>query len=298
MGPGSNPSNVKGLSGSRHYRFIKGDLSDYKTITRILKGADYVVNFAAETHVDRSIANPLPFLKSNVIGAYNLLQAARESKIRRLVHISTDEVYGPVESGSFSEESPLNPSSPYSATKAAGDNLVKAWSTTYKIPATILRCTNNFGPNQHPEKFIPKTIIRATKDMEIPLYGGGRQVRDWIYVGDFCTAIEKALERGSPGEIYNISTGNEITNRNVAERLVKHLGKSVSKIVEVEDRPAHDTRYSLSSEKARHHLSWSPAHTFDEALSLTVNWYLENQSWWKPLATPKVLSPAPWKERW
>jgi len=146
MGPGSNPSNLKGLSRSRHYRFIRGDLSDYKTTRRVLKDADYVVNFAAETHVDRSIANPLPFLRSNVVGVYNLLQAVRESRIRRLVHISTDEVYGPIESGSFSEESLLSPSSPYSATKAASDQLVKAWSATYKVPAIILRCTNNFGP--------------------------------------------------------------------------------------------------------------------------------------------------------
>ena len=297
MGPGSNPSNLKGLSRSRHYRFIRGDLSDYKTTRRVLKDADYIVNFAAETHVDRSIANPLPFLRSNVVGVYNLLQAVRESRIRRLVHISTDEVYGPIESGSFSEESLLSPSSPYSATKAASDQLVKAWSATYKVPAIILRCTNNFGPNQHPEKFIPKTIIRAIRNMEIPLYGGGRQVRDWIYVEDFCSGVENALEKGSLGETYNFSAGNELTNRDVAERLVKHLG-SVSKIVEVEDRPAHDFRYSLSSEKARHYLSWRPAHSFDEALSLTVKWYLENQSWWKPLATSKVLSPAPWTERW
>jgi dTDP-glucose 4,6-dehydratase len=297
MGPGSNSDNVRGLSRSRHYRFIRGDLSDYKTTRRTLKDADYVVNFAAETHVDRSIANPLPFLRSNVVGVYNLLQAARESGIRRFVHISTDEVYGSIESGSFSEESLLSPSSPYSATKAAGDQLVKAWSATYKVPAIILRCTNNFGPNQHPEKFIPKTIIRAIRNMEIPLYGGGGQVRDWIYVEDFCSGVEKALEKGSPGETYNFSAGNELTNRDVAERLVKHL-ESVSKIVEVEDRPAHDFRYSLSSEKARHNLSWRPAHSFDEALSLTVKWYLKNQSWWKPIATSKVLSPAPWAERW
>lgn len=297
-GPGSNPANVKDLRDNQRYRFVKGDLAEHTVSRRVLRDADFVVSFAAETHVDRSIANPDPFLRSNVMGVFNLLEASRKSSVQKLVHVSTDEVYGSLDSGSFREESLLNPSSPYSATKAAGDLLARAWNVTYKVPVVILRCTNNFGPYQHPEKLIPKTIIRAMKDMEIPLYGGGRQIRDWVYVEDFCVAIEKAMDKGNPGEIYNISAGNELTNREVVERLLKHLGRTGIRIVDSEDRPAHDFRYSLSSEKARRHLGWGPVHGFDDALALTVKWYLENESWWKPFATPKALSITPWKERW
>src|SRR5438034_6262925 len=185
----------------------------------MLKNADIVVNFAAQTHVDRSIANPEPFFESNAKGAFNLFQAAKERKIDMLVHISTDEIYGSTDTGSNDERRPLNPSSPYSATKAAADLMAQAWNLTYKLPVTILRCTNNFGPRQHPEKFIPKAIIRALDGKEIPLYGGGRQVRDWIYVEDFCNAIEHAIDHAVPGQAYNISAGNELSNREVAERL-------------------------------------------------------------------------------
>ncbi len=297
QGPGSNPANLKDLRKNPRYVFIEGDLADPRVSSKALRNSDVVVNFAAETHVDRSIADPKPFFRSNLNGTFNLLEASREYRVRKLVHISTDEVYGSIESGSYDEEAPLTPSSPYSATKAAGDLLARAWNATYKVPVIILRCTNNFGPYQHPEKLIPKTIIRALKGQEIPLYGGGKQVRDWIFVKDFCLAIEKALEKGAPGEIYNISAGNELTNRDVAERLLKQIGKSATRIVEVEDRPAHDFRYSLSSSKARQQLDWSPRHTFDEALTVTAKWYQDNQGWWRPLATPKTLSATPWKER-
>ncbi len=297
MGPGSNPANVKKFKENKRYRFLKGSLADYGFTRNALKNADFVVNFAAETHVDRSIANPESFFKSNAKGAFNLLQSAAESKIDKLVHISTDEVYGSIASGSFDENSPLNPSSPYSATKAAADLMARAWNTTYKLPVVTLRCTNNFGPRQHPEKFIPKTIIRAMRGKDIPLYGGGKQIRDWIFVRDFCTAVEKAMEKGVPGEVYNISAGNELSNREVAERLLKQLG-ILTTIVNVEDRPGHDFRYSLNSEKARRNLEWRPSHTFDEGLASTIKWYQENSSWWKPMATTKVLSATPWKERW
>src|SRR5260370_34369260 len=215
-GPGSNPANVEGLRRNPRYRFVKGDLADYTFTRKALKNADIVVNLAAQTHVDRSISNPEPFFESNARGAFNLFRAAQEEKVDKVVHISTDEIYGSIESGSFDEESPLKPSSPYSATKASADLIAQAWNTTYKLPVIILRCTNNFGPRQHPEKFIPKAIIRALKGKEIPLYGGGKQVRDWIYVDDFCHAIEQAIEQGLLRNVYNISAGHELSNRDVA----------------------------------------------------------------------------------
>ena len=295
---GSNPANVKGLQGNSRYRFVKGDLADNSFVRKILKNTDFVINFAAQTHVDRSIAQPEPFFESNARGAFNLFQSARENKITKLVHISTDEVYGSIDSGSFSEESPLHPSSPYSATKASADLMAQAWKLTYHLPVVTLRCTNNFGPRQHPEKFIPKMIIRALGGLDIPLYGGGRQIRDWIYVIDFCNAIELALERGVAGEVYNISAGNELTNRDVAERILKQLGETKAKIVKVEDRPGHDFRYSLDSKKAQQTFGWKPNHSFENGLALTIDWYRQNESWWRPLTTKKVLSETPWKEQW
>jgi dTDP-glucose 4,6-dehydratase len=298
MGPASNPANLNSLRGNPRYKFVKGNIANPKLCRKVVSNADSIINFAAETHVDRSIAGPSPFFDSNVIGTFNLLDACRKSKIKKIVHISTDEVYGSIDSGSFNETSPLNPSSPYSATKAAGDMMAKAWHSTYKVPVVILRCTNNFGPYQHPEKFIPKTIIRALSNLPVPLYGGGRQVRDWIYVEDFCTAIEHSLDRGRPGEVYNISAGNELTNRDVAQTVLKQLGKTRSMLVETEDRPGHDFRYSLSSNKALRELHWKPGKTMREALALTVDWYLANTKWWHDLASSKVLSAQPWKEKW
>jgi dTDP-glucose 4,6-dehydratase len=295
---GSNPSNVQDLQGNAQYRSVKGDLADYSFVRKVLRNTDFVVNFAAQTHVDRSIAQPEPFFESNARGVFNLLQSAKENKVTKLVHISTDEVYGSIDSGSFSEESPLHPSSPYSATKAAADLMAQAWSMTYHLPVVTLRCTNNFGPRQHPEKFIPKIIIRAMRGLDIPLYGGGRQIRDWIYVTDFCNAIEMALERGVAGEAYNISAGNELTNRDVAERLLKQIDKTNAKIVQVDDRPGHDFRYSLDSKKAQGALGWKPRHSFEDGLALTIDWYRQNEPWWRSLATKKVLSETPWKEKW
>jgi dTDP-glucose 4,6-dehydratase len=295
---GSNPANVRGLERNPRYQFVKGDLADYSFAKKILKNGDQVVHFAAQTHVDRSIPGPDPFFESNARAAFNLFQSARQNKIAKFVHISTDEVYGSISSGSFTEESRLSPSSPYSATKAAADLMAKAWSTTYTLPIIILRCTNNYGPRQHPEKFIPKAIIRALGGMNIPVYGGGKQIRDWIYVEDFCTAIEIALEKAVTGEVYNIAAGNELTNKEVAEKVLKHLDGSTAKIVDVDDRPGHDFRYSLDSTKARHDLGWKPGHSFDQGLAITVDWYQKNETLWRPLATKKVLSETPWKEKW
>jgi len=297
-GPTSNPANLNQLKEDPRYRFVKGSIANARLCRKVVRNADVVVNFAAETHVDRSIAEPNPFLESNVIGTFNLLDACRKTEIKKIVHISTDEVYGSIDSGSFNENSPLNPSSPYSATKAAADMIAKAWHATYRVPVVILRCTNNFGPYQNPEKFIPKAIIRALGGMPIPLYGGGKQIRDWIFVEDFCAAIKHSLDRGQPGEIYNISAGNELTNREVAQTVLKKLGKPSSMIIETEDRPGHDFRYSLSSIKARRKLRWHPTKTTREALALTVDWYRANTKWWINLASPKVLSAQPWKEKW
>jgi len=295
---GSNLANVRELRRNVRYRFVKGDLADRSFVRKVLRKTDFVVNFAAQTHVDRSIALAEPFFESNTRGAFNLFQSAKENKITKLVHISTDEVYGSIDSGSFSEESPLHPSSPYSSTKAAADLMAQAWNLTYHLPVVTLRCTNNFGARQHPEKFIPKMIIRALHGMDIPLYGEGRQIRDWIYVMDFCSAIQMALEKGVEGEVYNISAGNELTNRDVAERLLKQLGETKAKIIKVEDRPGHDFRYSLDSKKAQQTLGWKPDHSFENGLDLTIDWYRQNESWWRSLATKKVLSETPWKERW
>jgi dTDP-glucose 4,6-dehydratase len=297
-GLGSNPANVRELRNNKRYRFVKGNLADYDFTRRALRTANTVVNFAAQTHVDRSIANPEPFFDSNVKGAYNLFQSVLKNKVSKLVHISTDEVYGSTNSGSFDENSPLNPSSPYSATKASADLMANAWKATFKLPVITLRCTNNFGPRQHPEKFIPKSIIRALNGKSVPLYGGGQQIRDWIYVDDFCEAIEQVIEKAPPGEVYNVSAGNELTNRDVADRLLKQIGDPSVRLVNVEDRPGHDFRYSLNSEKARRSFGWRPSHSFDDGLALTVKWYRENASWWKPLATTKILSDAPWKRQW
>jgi len=254
------------------------------------------VNFAAQTHVDRSIANPRLFFECDTLGTFNLLEACRE-KIVRLVHVTTDEVYGEVAEGSFREEDRLKPSNPYSASKAAADLLILSYCRTYGLDAVITRCTNNFGPYQFPEKLIPKTIIRASLNLKVPLYGKGRNIRDWIYVLDHCEALRLVLEKGRAGEVYNISSYNEYENVEVVRKVLQAMGKDESLIEFVEDRPGHDLRYSLDSSKIRSELGWKPKHRFDEALEQTVQWYLKNEWWWKPIATEEVLHPTPWKAK-
>jgi dTDP-glucose 4,6-dehydratase len=296
---GSNPNNLREVESAPNYKFVKADLADSSIIMSEVADADVVIHFAAESHVDRSISNPGKFLESNVIGTFNLLEAARHSKVRKFIHISTDEVYGSAPSGeAFRENSPLNPSSPYSASKAAAEMLALAYHKTYGLPIVILRCTNNFGPRQFPEKLIPKTIIRALLGLRVPVYGNGQQIRDWTHVQDFCNAIDLALLKGVSGNIYNVSTGNEVFNLEIVTRILKILGKSSNLIEFVDDRPGHDFRYSLDSTRIRKDLAWKPEQPLSTALKSTVEWYVQNRNWWEPLLDEKVLSPTPWKEKW
>lgn len=296
---GANPTNLKDLMKDRRYNFIKGNIADVKLVSRLVKKVDAVINCAAQTHVDRSIANPQPFMESNAIGTYSILEAARRSNpAAKIVHVSTDEIYGDIPEGSFNEDDRLRPSNPYAATKSAADMFALAYHRTYGLEVTVTRCTNNFGPYQHPEKLIPKTIIRAALNLSIPVYGKGDQIRDWIYVRDHCDALAQVLEKGKPGEIYNISAGNEMPNLKVVESILSLMKKPKSLIEFVEDRPGHDVRYSLDSTKIRTQIGWKPKHNFTEALGGTVHWYMSNESWWKPLATRKMLHTTPWKLRW
>ena len=295
---GSNPSNLKDIEEEDRYHFVKGDIADYELVANLVKDADIIVNFAAESHVDRSIANPYSFVHSNVLGIFTILEAVRKGNPdARLVHISTDEVYGDILQGSFREDDSLRPSSPYSASKAAADMFVLAYARTYGIHAVITRCTNNYGPYQFPEKLIPKTIIRASMNLKIPIYGSGKNVRDWIHVMDHCEAIDLVMGEGEKGEIYNISSGEEKTNLEVVRTVLDIMGKDESLIEFVEDRPGHDLRYSLDSSKMRE-LGWKPKHSFKEGIRKTVEWYMQNEWWWKPLADEKILHSTPWKLKW
>jgi len=299
VGLGSNPASLADLENDSRYQFVKGDITNPQLIHRLITHSDLIVNIAAETHVDRSIADPYTFLNNNVLGTYTIIEGIRKHNPKaRLLHVSTDEVYGTALQGSFTEANALVPSNPYSASKAAADMFVLSYAKTYKLNASITRCTNNFGPYQMPEKFVPKAIIRALKDLTIPIYGTGTNVRDWIYVLDHCRAIETVLEKGKPGEIYNVSAGNEITNNTIANQILTLLGKPLDLISYVEDRPGHDLRYSLNSQKLIDQLGWKPICSFEEALGKTVQWYKDNQNWWTPFATDHVLSSTPWKSKW
>lgn len=295
---GSNPANLKDLEGRGNYRFTRGDVCDFKLVRKVSANVGTVVNFAAETHVDRSISTPEIFLRTNTLGVLNLLEACRLNGFR-FIQVSTDEVYGSCPNGyAFKETDKLETSSPYSASKAAADLLVQAYHKTYGLDAVITRCTNNFGPYQFPEKLIPKAIIRAKRNLKVPVYGSGHQVRDWIYVGDHCDALELVMNKGRAGEIYNIAGGNQVENLRVAEAALKTLGKPLSLIEHVEDRPGHDFRYSLDSSKIQDELGWRPRRSFDEGLRETLKWYIEHEEWWAPITNDKVLSPTPWKETW
>jgi dTDP-glucose 4,6-dehydratase len=278
-----NLENLTDLGDATRHHFVKGDIADHELVTHLWsKGVDIVVNFAAETHVDRSILWADDFIKTDVLGAFTLLEAAREFGVKKFIQVSTDEVYGSIASGSFTEESPLNPRNPYSASKAGADRLAYAYFTTHNVPVTVTRCSNNFGPNQYPEKFIPLFITNALEDKPLPLYGDGRNVRDWIYVEDHCAAIDFLISHGEPGETYNIAGGNEVENIEIARGIVRKLGKPESLIQLVKDRPGHDRRYSLHADKLAA-LGWRPQRDFARALDETIDWYVQNDSWWRKI---------------
>ncbi|MFQ6066297.1 MAG: dTDP-glucose 4,6-dehydratase [bacterium] len=262
--------------------FIQGDICDSQLVGQIMPGADVVVNFAAQSHVDRSIMEAGSFVTTDVYGTYVLLEAARKYKINRFIQIATDEVYGSIEEGAFKETDSLNPSSPYAASKAAADLLVKSYYVTYHLPVIITRSSNNFGPYQHPEKLIPLFITNAVDHTHLPLYGDGMNVRDWLYVIDNCSAIDLVLHKGKPGEIYNIGADNERTNLEITRMILRLLGKSEDLIKRVQDRPGHDRRYALNSTKIRK-LGWKTSYGFEDAMKRTVNWYVDNEDWWRKI---------------
>lgn len=277
-----NPDNLRDVEKDKRYKFVKGDICDFKLVNKYMKKADAVVNFAAETHVDRSILNAGLFIRTDVNGTFSLLEAARANKIGKFIHISTDEVYGSILKGSFSEESPLKPNSPYSAAKASSDMLVRSYFTTYGVPAVITRCSNNYGPFQYPEKIIPLFVTNAIDDQKLPLYGDGKNVRDWLYVADHCRAIDIAVHKGKNGEVYNIGGGVEMTNIELTRKVLKIMKKPVSLIKKVSDRPGHDRRYSIDCSKIMK-LGYRPLYTFEKALEETVKWYIDNENIWRRL---------------
>ena len=279
-----NLDNLRDVENDPRYHFIKGDICDKELVEQVIKdyGIEQIVNFAAESHVDRSITGPEPFIKTDIFGTFTLLEASRKFDIERYVQISTDEVYGSIKEGSFREDDPLNPSSPYSASKAGADMLVIAYYKTYGLNTVITRSSNNYGPYQYPEKLIPVLIIRALHDQPLPIYGTGENVRDWLYVEDNCKAIDLVRQKGKEGEIYNIGANDEWKNIDVAKMVLKILNKPKSLITFVKDRAGHDFRYSLKIDKIRE-LGWRPETSFPDGLKKTVEWYVNNEWWWKKL---------------
>jgi len=275
-----NLDNLKDIDGRANYQFFKGDICDPKVVSEAVHGMDAIVNFAAETHVDRSILEPGSFIQTDVYGTYVLLEAVKAHGIQRYIQISTDEVYGSIGQGSFTEASPVMPSSPYSASKAGSDMLVHSYWKTFHLPVIITRSSNNYGPYQYPEKLIPLFITNALEDKPLPLYGDGLNVRDWIYVTDNCAAVDLVLHRGQEGEIYNIGGGNERTNVEITEIILRELGKPKDLIKRVKDRAGHDRRYSIDSSRVVS-MGFEPQYGFEEAMQNTVRWYRENEWWWK-----------------
>jgi dTDP-glucose 4,6-dehydratase len=269
-------------AGPERCELVVGDIAEAATVASAIDGCDAVVNFAAESHVDRSIHSPGEFIQTDVFGTFVLLEAARAAGVRH-VQISTDEVYGSIDSGSFTEASPLEPSSPYSASKAGGDLIALAFCRTYGTDVVLARGSNNYGPRQHPEKLIPLCILNALAGDPLPVYGDGRQVRNWLFVEDFATAVDAVLERGHAGETYNVGGPDELANIDVVRRILRLTGRDESLIEYVDDRPGHDRRYSLESSKLRRELGWRPAVDFNAGVQRTVEWYRDNESWWAPI---------------
>jgi dTDP-glucose 4,6-dehydratase len=277
-----NPANVADVADHPDYTFVHGDIANPADVAEAIAGCHVVVNFAAETHVDRSVLDPSDFIRTDVEGTATLLQAAREEGVRRFVQVSTDEVYGSIESGSFRETDRLHPSSPYSASKAGGEMQVLAWHRTFGLDAVITRGSNTFGPRQYPEKLIPLFVTNAFDGYELPVYGDGLQVRDWIYVTDHCAGIWAAMEHGAAGEIYNVGGGHEMANLAITDRIIALTGADGSLKRHVVDRLGHDRRYSLDCTRLRE-VGWAPSRSFDEALAETVDWYRDNRDWWEPI---------------
>ena len=278
-----NPENLRDVEGNPNYKFVKGDICDTAIVNELMGDSDAVVHFAAESHVDNSIKSADEFIRTNIQGTHVLLKAAKENKnIKRFVHISTDEVYGSIENGSFRESDMLRPNSPYSASKGASDLLAMAYHATFRLPVTITRSANNFGPCQYPEKIIPLFATNLIDDKPVPLYGDGMNVRDWLYVEDNCEAISLVLHKGIAGEIYNIGAGNEIPNIELTKKILKLMGKPESLIKPVADRLGHDRRYSVDITKIKK-LGWIPRQSFNDALAETINWYRNNEQWWRRL---------------
>lgn len=277
-----NLENLTGIEDNPNYTFIKGNIADKELVNEITADADYIVNFAAESHVDRSIEDPEIFIKSNVFGTQVLLDAARKYSIKKFIQISTDEVYGSLgKTGYFREDTCLSPNSPYSASKAGADLMVRAYNETFQLPVNITRCSNNYGPYQFPEKLIPLMISNALENVPLPVYGDGLNVRDWLHVYDHCTAIDLVLHKGKSGEVYNIGGNNEKANIEIVKLILEKLGKSGSLIKFVKDRPGHDRRYAIDSTRIQKELGWKPKYTFETGISETIKWYLENENWWK-----------------
>jgi dTDP-glucose 4,6-dehydratase len=283
-----NLANLESVSDDPRYTFVQGDICDGALLDQALPGHDVVVNFAAETHVDRSISGPQAFLITNVVGAQTLFDACLKHGIPRTVHIGTDEVYGSIDEGSWTEAEPLIPNSPYSAAKAAAEMLVRAYSVTYGLNISSTRCSNNYGPYQFPEKVIPLFVTNLIDGGKVPLYGDGLNVRDWLHVDDHCRGIAIVCAKGEPGQSYNIGGGLELTNREITERVLAAMGADWSSVLPVEDRKGHDRRYSVDDSRLRA-MGYAPQHTFDDGLAETVAWYKNNEAWWRPLKAKAAL---------
>lgn len=286
-----NIENLKDIENNPNYRFVHGNICDKKLVKDLISECDCVINFAAESHVDNSIKHPEIFIETNVQGTLSLLQASKELGVERFLQVSTDEVYGTLgKTGYFYETTPLAPNSPYSASKAGADMLVRAYRETYGLPTLNTRCSNNYGPYQYPEKLIPFFISQLLKGEKVPVYGDGLNVRDWLYVYDHCEAIDVVLHKGKVGEVYNIGGHNEKTNLEITHLILDAMGKDASSIKYVEDRLGHDRRYAISNDKITSELGWQPSVTFEEGIKITIDWYLNNQDWIKSIENKKILA--------
>ena len=288
-----NIENLDDVKNNSNYKFVHGNICDKKLVRELVNEVDAVINFAAESHVDRSITGPEIFIETNVQGTLNLLQASKEANIQRFLQVSTDEVYGTLgKDGYFYETTPLAPNSPYSASKAGADLLVRAYFETYKMPVLNTRCSNNYGPYQYPEKLIPFFISKLLRNEKVPVYGDGLNVRDWLYVYDHCSAIDTVLHKGRVGEVYNIGGHNEKTNLEITKIILEAMGKDESSIEYVQDRLGHDRRYAIDNHKIQTELVWQPSLTFEEGIKLTIDWYLNNQDWIKSIEAKKLKAEA------